>query len=206
LPLRGAVFGVRFRRRSGAASLAFQRFYAMLVKHAIHSWRSRVLTLVQLLLPVLLTLLGFSAMLSITTQPIDPPPLLLSLDRFSGPAVPLITVGGPRSVSGRLSVSYSAALADMRGRPVDVGGAGDMDDFLLDVADRSPGDYRRHYFMAATANGTTLVGHFNNFALHSIAVSLSLADNAVLRYAVPGNSRIETINHPLPRSFVFTAS
>jgi len=59
------------------------------------------------------------------------------------------------------------------------------------------------YFAAATANATTngvgLIGHFNNFAYHSIAISLSMVDNAILRYATP-NYRIETINHPLPRS------
>jgi len=59
------------------------------------------------------------------------------------------------------------------------------------------------YFAAATANATTnglgLIGHFNNFAYHSIAISLSMVDNAILHYATP-NYRIETINHPLPRS------
>jgi len=72
----------------------------------------------------------------------------------------------------------------------------------LHVANQSLTDYRRRYFVAATANGTKLTGHFNNFALHSIAVSLSLADNAVLRYAVhgSGSSLIRTINHPLPRT------
>jgi len=59
------------------------------------------------------------------------------------------------------------------------------------------------YFAAATANATTnglgLIGHFNNFAYHSIAISLSMVDNAIVHYATP-NYRIETINHPLPRS------
>jgi len=75
-----------------------------------------------------------------------------------------------------------------------------MDYYLLEIADRSLDDYRRRYFAAATANGTTLTGHFNNFALHSIATSLSLVDNAILHYSVPGSYLIETINHPLPRA------
>lgn len=50
--------------------------------------------------------------------------------------------------------------------------------------------------------------YFNNIALHAIAISLSVADNALLHLManLTGNgmigakSRIETINHPLPRS------
>ena len=107
---------------------------------------------------------------------------------------------GSAHVSQRLADSYSA-VADIHGRPVDVGYS-DVDNYLLHVANQSLTDYRRRYFVAATANGTKLTGHFNNFALHSIAVSLSLADNAVLRYAVhgSGNCLIRTINHPLPRT------
>ena len=197
-----AVFGVRFRRRTGAVSLAFQRFYAMLVKHAIQSWRYRMLTLVQLLLPVFFAVIGFSATKYFVRKPIDPPPLLLSLDNFNGPVVPYST-DRPGFVAQKLAESY-AAVAGLHGQPVDIGDR-NMDDYLLDIADHSLSNYRQRYIVAATANGTRLTGYFNDFALHSIAVSLSLADNAVLRYAVPGNNRIETINHPLPR-FVYARS
>jgi hypothetical protein len=55
---------------------------------------------------------------------------------------------------------------------------------------------------------TSIIGHFNNIALHTIAMSLSAVDNALMQYvaAKAGSSRlgsgssIETINHPLPRS------
>jgi hypothetical protein len=54
----------------------------------------------------------------------------------------------------------------------------------------------------------SIIGHFNNIALHAIAMSLSAVDNALMQYvgAKIGSSRlgsgssIETINHPLPRS------
>jgi len=58
-------------------------------------------------------------------------------------------------------------------------------------------------------NGTlpVFVSHYNNYALHAIAISLSVADNAVMQFIgqLPGTnigtgSRIETINHPLPRT------
>jgi hypothetical protein len=54
----------------------------------------------------------------------------------------------------------------------------------------------------------SLTSHFNNIALHALAISLSIADNAQMHFVgqqtgsvnIGSGSRIETINHPLPRS------
>jgi hypothetical protein len=64
--------------------------------------------------------------------------------------------------------------------------------------------------MSSTGGSSTssIVGHFNNIALHAIAMSLSVIDNTLLRYVAAktgssqmgSGSHIETINHPLPRS------
>jgi len=197
--LRVAVFGVQFRRNTNAASLAFQRFYAMLFKHAIHSWRNRLVTIVQLLLPVIFAILACVSVLTVPKEK-DPPPLLLSLSHFGKPTVPF-TFTGPKSVAQPLADSY-ATVAAKHGEPVDADGS-NMDDYLLKMADRSLDDYNRLYTVAATANGNEsggLIGHFNNFGLHSIAISLSLVDNAILNHAVRGQYHIDTINHPLPRS------
>ena len=186
------VFGVRFRRKTGVVSLAAQRFYAMIVKHAIHSWRNRFITLVQLLLPVILTIF---ACVFLITRPgsIDLPALSLDLSHFDKPTVPFISFG----VNG-LADRYSE-VAVRYGEPVSVISS-NMDDYLLEIAERSLGLYNRKYIVAGTVNSSgVVVGHFNNFALHSIAVSLSLVDNALLRHVVSRNSRIVTVNHPLPR-------
>jgi len=197
--LRVAVFGVQFRRNTNAASLAFQRFYAMLLKHAIHSWRNRLVAIIQLLLPVIFAILACVFALTVPKSK-DPPPLLLSLSNFDKPTVPFTSIG-PKSVAQPLADSYSA-VAEKHGNPVDAGGS-NMDDYLLKMADHSLDDYNRLYTVAASANGNgsgSVTGHFNNFNLHSIAISVSLVDNAILNHAVPGQYRIETINHPLPRS------
>jgi len=196
---RVAVFGVQFRRNTNAASLEFQRFYAMLLKQAIQSWRNRLVTIVQLLLPVIFAILACASVMAVPKEK-DPPPLLLSLSHFDKPTVPFTSIG-LKSVTQPLADSYSA-VAEKHGNPVDAGGS-NMDDYLLKMADRSLDDYNQLYTVAATANGSgsaALTGHFNNFGLHSIAISLSLVDNAILNHAVRGQYRIETINHPLPRS------
>ena len=188
-----AVFGVQFRRKSGVVSLAAQRFYAMLVKHAIHTWRNRIVTIVQLLLPVIFAVLACLVVLTLPSD-IDPPALSLDLSYFNEPTVPYTSFG-----ASELAKQYSE-VAGRYGEPVSVDGS-NMDDYLLKIAKRSLGDYNRKHIVAGTANDSGIVvGHFNNFALHSIAMSLSLADNALLRHVVSENSRIVTVNHPLPRS------
>ena len=184
---------MQFQRKTGVVSLAIQQFYAMIIKQAIHTWRSRVVTLVQLLLPVVFALLASAMVLAVPTDT-DPLPLPLDLRHFDRPLVPFASVGAEQ-----LANRYSE-VASRYGEPVSTKGR-NMDDYLLDIAKRSLDNYNQRYIVAGTANDNgSFVGHFNNFGLHSIAVSLSLADNAVLRHVVPGNSRILTVNHPLPRS------
>ena len=193
------MFSVPFRRNTGAVSLAAQRFYAMILKHAIHTWRNRLVTVVQLLLPVTFAII---ACLVVLTLPLDgdPPPLTLNLSYFNRPTVPFTSIG-QQAVATPLAKAYSDVSVEY-GQPADIGGS-DMDDHLVDIAESSLDDYNRLYVVAATANGNgngSLVGHFNNFGLHSIAISLSLVDNALLRYVVPDSHPIVTVNHPLPRT------
>lgn len=193
--VRVAVFGVQFRRKTSSVSLAAQQFYAMVVKHAIHSWRNFILTAALLLIPVLFMIPGCIKFPSTAT---DPPPLPLSLSHFDRPKVPYTSVGAA-SLASPLASSYSD-VAGRYGQPVDANAA-NMDDYLLDIARSNVDDYNRLHVVAATANGSgsgSLVGHFNNFALHGIAISLSLVDNALLHYTVPQSQRIVTVNHPLP--------
>jgi len=96
------VFGVSFRRKTGVASLALQRFYAMLVKHAVHTWRNRVVTLVQLQLPVIFAILACLGVLTLPSAT-DPPALTLDLNHFDGPTVPFTS-------SADAGTSYSASF------------------------------------------------------------------------------------------------
>lgn len=68
--------------------------------------------------------------------------------------------------------------------------------------------YNRDYMVAAAFEGqegennqTKVTAYFNNQAYHTIAISLSMVGNTMLR-SLTGNSdyTIETINHPLPRT------
>ena len=53
----GKSFDVSYQRLDGVA-LDVSRFWSMLVKKAIHTWRNRVMSVIQLALPVIFTILA----------------------------------------------------------------------------------------------------------------------------------------------------
>ena len=177
----------------------------MIVKHAIHSWRNRVVTLVQLLLPVIFAIVACFSKVYFTKET-DPPPLPLNLSYFGESVVPF-AYRGAGSVAPSLANTYSK-VASKYGQTVDTRSSSPMIDYLIQLGEGSLTKRNRHYIVAAEATGnvqngwefTYFEGYFNNYALHSIAISLSLVDNTLLQYALPGSPRIVTVNHPLPRT------
>lgn len=68
-------------------SLQLSRIRALFVKKAIHTWRNRTVTLVQLLLPALFTILGLAAD-EARPQGKPQPPLTFNLKPFDGTNIP----------------------------------------------------------------------------------------------------------------------
>ena len=187
----------------------------MFVKHMIQSWRNKIVTAVQLIAPIVFAVIG-CVVLKTMPGAVDPPALPLNISYFKSPVIPqyLSQSGSGGSSTSQMTTDY-ATVAGAWGRLTDVnadaGGYSNMDDYLLTsvVANASLGlyHYNSNYMLAATVgvdptNGNVnLTAHFNNFAYHSIAMTLALADNTLLDFFVPaGAYSIETINHPLPLS------
>ena len=83
-------------------------------------------------------------------------------------------------------------------------GAPHLEEFLLSQGKRDLSVYTYTYFVAAeflnrTSNGTNIdvTAFFNYKAHHTAAISLNLADNALLRYHAGSEYSIQTTNHPL---------
>jgi len=176
----------------------------MILKHVLHGWRNFTITVVQLLLPGAFAF--FSCLATLYSSKIaEPVPLALTLDNLPDGPVYYISVG-----SGTVAPSLAKVYADVvreHTTPVDAK-VSNMDDYLLDIAKHSMKEFERQY-VAATMNTssdnygelTYISGHFNNFFLHAIAISLSLVDNTLLHYVEPASPTIVTVNHPLPWSF-----
>lgn len=76
-------FNKELKKNKGMA-LTLQQFKSMLIKKAIHSWRNRIVTFVQLVLPVIFTILALVIELN-SSGFSDEPALNLDLSSFENP-------------------------------------------------------------------------------------------------------------------------
>ncbi|GIY80790.1 ATP-binding cassette sub-family A member 3 [Caerostris extrusa] len=77
-----------------------------------------------------------------------------------------------------------------------------LNEHLLEIAEEDPFEYYKKYFMAADfssdPNGTTVTAFYHNKAIHSPALSLLFAHNAILRSVTKSERRrFQIVNHPL---------
>jgi hypothetical protein len=142
-----AVFGVGFNRVRGFRRRV-QQFYALLIKHMIHSRRNVILTVVQLLLPVIFTI--FACILEkVIVGPTDAPALPLNLSYFNGPIIPISSNNATRLNAASLN------LTNLYQNEADYWGTvrntnQDMDLYLLGVAYERLDVYNRNYLIAST--------------------------------------------------------
>jgi ATP-binding cassette subfamily A (ABC1) protein 3 len=204
--------------RNHGVTCFFQQFCAMLLKRIIHTWNNRLVTAVQLLVP-----LGFTIVIcrSIKTEPKlkDPKPLLFSLDQFKTPISPYslynVTNG---DIAYDLSRVYSSYLSRQDiSTPVvnDTRNNGThlfIEEYLVNASLYDLQTYIKSYLTAATFESnvaapentndtwtTRFWSYFNNEAYHSPAISLNIFSNTLMQYFANTSFDIHTINHPLPR-------
>lgn len=140
--MSAAVFEIGFNRVQGFRR-SLQQFRALLIKHIIHSRRNIILTVVQIALPVLFTIIACILELVIK-GPIDPPALPLNMSYFDSP---IATSSSGPSLTTQAELLAGLYNAEARRWATVETIAGDMDDYLLDVAgglDR----YNRYYQIA----------------------------------------------------------
>ena len=182
-----------------------QQFYGMFLKKMIHTWRNKVITVVQLALPILFTILALAVEKSIPKVE-DEPALMLDSHPFSDFVVPYS--------NGMILDTENTALANAYSRQfgkrdkVDRNIFKHMDDYFLakkkDIGSSTfnskyivAGDFQ--YPNASSGLPTTVTAHFNDQSLHGIAISLHYLMNGILNYFTNSKYNIHTINHPFPK-------
>ena len=161
----------------------------MFLKKVIYSWRSPVVTIVQLLLPVIFTIFACLTDYTANQNNQDPVSLPINFSYFESPVMFYTKDGNfyPAEVSS-LSTSYSSVLQSSGTVEEKVDKS--LEDALIDVADDSLRDYRNSYLVAANfeggENGSSdhirFTGYFQNEALHSPALALNTIGNSLLQY------------------------
>jgi hypothetical protein len=141
------VFEVRFNRVFGLRR-SQRQFYALLVKHIIHSRRNIVLTVVQILLPIIFAIVACILQLVIKGST-DPPALPLNMSYFDTPVVPYSPGNALNSEAISLAGFYTAEARRYAGTETT---NKYMDGYLLDVSSNLD-TYNRYYLVAGTLIG-----------------------------------------------------
>jgi len=178
----------------------------MLQKRVIHSVRNYALTLGQILIPTIFTILACLLLLKSSRKDYSPA-LTLDLTRFDNPITPY-DVRPPQSANAqKLATCYKASFTEQN-TPVFINsdsGNITIDEYLLSMGRDRNDQYNRNYMIAATIEddphgGLNIIGLFNNEAYHSIAISLSYLGNTLMQCFGSKEYQINTINQPLPRN------
>ena len=196
--------------------LFLQQFCGMLLKRAINTVRSWLLTASQLLVPVIFTIFALIVIRTLP-GPGDSPPLRLDLSRLPNTVVAYSTAAN--ETGNQLAEAYATYLTDhfgsvqlaylnnISGYEVDP----NVVRYLVSEGERSIATYNNRYPIACKISGdvkpdsndtsakATML--FNSQCYHAAAISLNTFANAVLqRMSGLRNISLVTVNHPMPRT------
>ena len=196
--------------------LAFQRFYALLLKHILNSLRN-YLVLFSSALPILFVVVSLIIEQQIP-KPKDSPPLSLSFDRYGQTYVPY-SYDRNQAASSDFIRSYEYILQHAAKPPtlIDLstnqtrtcqpGKPLDVVDYLTCIGRRSVLELSDQNLIGARVqdlpNGRlNLTGLFNNQPYHIPPLTLNYLTNALLQQyssASMRNRTINVVNHPVSR-------
>ena len=184
-----------------------QQYWAMFVKRLLHTWRNRLVTLSQLVVPLFFTIM---ALIVIKTMPSpeDSPALTLNLSKFDSNYVPYRSNQDPTSES--IAHLYASQFNGTDSVTQHVTND-TLEDYLIGKGEQSVSVYNVRYLIAGDFNtskdsesNSTMIkarAHFNNQAYHTPAMSLNALSNALIKHVSGSeNASISTVNHPLPRT------
>ncbi|XP_055881820.1 phospholipid-transporting ATPase ABCA3-like [Biomphalaria glabrata] len=199
-------FNKGFTKNTGL-SLQRSRFWGLFVKKAIHTWRNRVVTLVQLLLPVIFTIFGL-AIDEARPKSSSEPALNFDLNAFSDPIIPYSI----RNLSSPIEKSfydlygsqfsnkepfitnenYSFANYTVR-RAVNLGTSTYNKRMVIGMALLEPN--------ASLNKDIKAVAEYNGQPYHAQPISMNYLLNSILQYYVNSSSySFQSSINPLPKN------
>ncbi|XP_062570055.1 phospholipid-transporting ATPase ABCA3-like [Saccostrea cucullata] len=194
-------FNTGLKKNSGSV-LALQQFYSMFVKKVIHTWRNRTVTFVQLLVPVVFTLLALTVEKTLPKQE-DESSLLLNLKPFPD-NVAMYTSKSASAQSKSMADDYAESIMS-EGYKVLKYDQNDFDNFIIDESQRvGQAFFKRNYIIGSVFDiesslAGNITSYFNGDPLHSSAISLQYTMDSLLKHFTSKNHSIQTTNFPFPR-------
>lgn len=181
-------------------ALMCQQFHGMFIKKLIHSWRNKVVSVVQLVLPIIFTMMALAVEKSLPSVG-DEPSLLLDYSRFSDFMVPYSEGTVANVDNTALANAYKNQFAQTE--KVNRATFTTMDDYFLDKKkDIGDSTFNAKVIVAGdfeSASPSPVTSHFNDQPYHGIAISLHYLMNGMLRYFTNDAYNINAYNHPFPK-------
>ena len=198
-------------QRNRGLSLLSHQFVAMFIKRALYTFRKRLVTATQLIVPLFFTSTALMT-LEITPHLQQSKPLLLNLEPFGNNYVAFTS--GTNSTQSKLTKllagSYGSQFYENDVKRLYLNNNTkytndpSVNKFLIDEGKSSLGSYTNNYIVAASflyVNGqTNATGLFNDQAFHTPAISLNAMDNTILQHFINSSYDIYTVNDPLPKT------
>ncbi|KAK7486553.1 hypothetical protein BaRGS_00022219, partial [Batillaria attramentaria] len=189
------------------------RFYGMFVKKAIHTFRNRVISAVQLALPVLFTI---AALTVDKVQPKDSsePPRTLTLDMFDGTISSYSAGLSPSVLSQALGANYTTLFSgDDEFREINRTKYQDINQYFLNQSDDvGLFTYLKKVVMGADfepGNGTSglaATAWYSGQPYHAMPTALAYLMNALARQVTgDADKQITTVSYPMPKDEVAAA-
>lgn len=181
---------------------AIQQFYGMFVKKAIHTWRNKVVTLTQLILPVVFTILAFLSLQAPGATRGAGPALKLDLAPFDPGSVIVYNKGtSPSADSTRFGELFKDQFPTYQTENADTSD-NTLDDYLVSKATSiGISTFNKRYIVAGDfRNNESFVVYFNGQPFHSEAIALSYMITTLLQGFTNSSHSITTYNRPLPLS------
>lgn len=170
----------------------------MFVKKVIHTRRNRVVTAVQLIMPVLFTIFGLLVEQTVPGSTADPA-LKLDLSPFSGGLTAFYDDGTtPTAVTGY----YSTLIKSKGYTALDATGTSNISTYIMNKATEvGIATFNTKYLIGAYLNGTVWTAYFNGQPFHTPGISLAYLMDAIFKYSKKSDAySITTINYPFKLS------
>ncbi|XP_076108921.1 phospholipid-transporting ATPase ABCA3-like isoform X1 [Mytilus galloprovincialis] len=189
--------------------LMVQQFYGMFIKKIIHTIRNRLVTGVQLIVPVIFTIMALSIELSVPKIS-DEPVLKMDLTPFGNGLTELYFSGAsPTTFTTGVATQYKNLLS-LRGDSPTSTNNGSFDDAILSKT-KTVGiaTFNKKYIIGLDMQQgiqggnpvTEMTVYFNGQPFHGPSIAMAYTMNAILRHAMSlNNHSISTRNFPLPIS------
>ena len=186
--------------------LIFKQVEAILIKKIIVFKRNKSLFISQLLVPIVFCSMALSMNILVMTHSINPPPFTLNINAYPNP-VTVYSLSEDYDSSSNKLVCLESVLKQYKGATVFLDSKKNFSEniytFLVNKAQNNFYEYRNRYQLGALVGNDYFMGLYNDESYHTIAMSLSMVNNAWLKCLIENSSinyNIETINHPLPYS------